>query len=491
MGEGHRHSGAFECQSVVLALSGCQTFPYHDPYDAMGRSTQGHFNAAQKDYLGWWGLSTIAVLQPGQAGTYTIAPLENFGSGTLALKVPAAVDVDGTHGWHYYIEHRQRRGFDSNLPLPDAALNGGLIRLRSGEPLPDHTRLLDTTPDSVRVSSEGTPTLSVHDINNAFDAEDSVLPVGQTFTDPSGLRITAVSAASNGLTVQVSAPYPLEVTQLSVPVTTPLTDIFFQDAAGNIGIGTTNPGLLLHVHGQADDFLRLTRQGQGQAWDLGVGGSLTPGTFFIARSGVSRDFNLAPNGYVGIGAMEPRIKLHLRSEADDMFRLERANQPQTWEVGVGQSLAPGTFFIARSGISRDLNISTSGNVAIGTIDPGTYKLYVNGPAYATGGWGGSSLALKTNLQRLTPTEEEALLAKVRDLALYRYQLKQPDGLKATHLGLIAEEAPEELVDTRRTAMSYGDTIAVLMATLKAQQSRIERLEAQLQALEAQRESSAR
>ncbi len=131
----------------------------------------------------------------------------------------------------------------------------------------------------------------------------------------------------------------------------------------------------------------------------------------------------------------------------------------------------------------------TGNVGIGTWPNPDYRLFINGPAYSTGGWQGSSIHLKTGIERLAPHEEQALLKKVSTLSLYRYRYKQHGDLKTTHLGIIAEEAPDELVDDHHKALSYGDTLAVLLAAVKvqqqqlaAQQTRIERLERQLQPL---------
>ncbi len=135
----------------------------------------------------------------------------------------------------------------------------------------------------------------------------------------------------------------------------------------------------------------------------------------------------------------------------------------------------------RSGSIVDvMRLTATGGVAIGTSDPKTYRLYVNGPAYATGGWQGSSIQLKTNLQRLNAEEERVLLEQIRRLNLYRYHLKQADGLKTTHLGIVAEEAPAVLVDDQRGALSYGDALAVLFAAVKAQQAEIDALKAALQ-----------
>ena len=129
-----------------------------------------------------------------------------------------------------------------------------------------------------------------------------------------------------------------------------------------------------------------------------------------------------------------------------------------------------------------MNIGSSGGVGIGTATLNNYKLNVNGPAYATGGWQGSSIALKTDIHPLSSQEEQTLLTKLANLPLYRYRLKNPDGLKSTHLGVLAEETMSELVDEKRKAVSYGDTLAVLMAGVKAQQKEIESLRAEINKL---------
>jgi len=87
------------------------------------------------------------------------------------------------------------------------------------------------------------------------------------------------------------------------------TNAVFVNNNGNVGIGTANPGLRLHVNGFIDDIIRLSRESQSQAWHIGVGGTGAPGSFFIARAELSRDFNIDSNGNVGIGTAAPTEKL--------------------------------------------------------------------------------------------------------------------------------------------------------------------------------------
>ena len=196
-------------------------------------------------------------------------------------------------------------------------------------------------------------------------------------------------------------------------------------------------------------------------------------------------------GNVGIGTGEPEGKLDVAGVTKTDYLLV---DPQNTTIEGGEIQLSGAggnppwlldvyqdrFRIHSEGEEK-VTITRSGKVGIGTPPEEGYRLYVNGPAYATGGWQGSSIRLKTDIQRLNAQEEQALLAKLTQVPLYRYRLKDPDGLKSTHLGVLAEESPSELVDDRHKAISYSDYLAALLAAVKTQQTQ---LHAQQEKLEA-------
>ena len=103
------HSHAMDCGTQVIGGS-CSSIEYGDTLDTMGSAVPPkHFNAAQKERLGWLNYGTSPPITTVQAdGVYTIDPLEPMGTAPKALKVRTP------GGDWYYIEYRQPIGFDAS-----------------------------------------------------------------------------------------------------------------------------------------------------------------------------------------------------------------------------------------------------------------------------------------------------------------------------------------------------------------------------------------
>jgi len=176
------HSHSLDCGGTTLGTN-CQVVEYGDLFDIMGDVTASHFNAFQKERLGWlnYGISQpITTVTSG--GVYTVTPYES-GFGVKALKVLQSTDaLTGLHTW-YYIEYRQLIGFDAPLAVYPAATTGVLIHSGS-EADPNSSLLLNMNPQ------------------NGF--ENAALGVGESFVDPgSGVSITTKSADASGATVDI------------------------------------------------------------------------------------------------------------------------------------------------------------------------------------------------------------------------------------------------------------------------------------------------
>jgi hypothetical protein len=94
---------------------------------------------------------------------------------------------------------------------------------------------------------------------------------------------------------------------------------------GNVGIGTTSPGLggpprtVLHLYASAQaEMLLNSGAGSGRTWSLNVP---APGTSFrIGRSGVADDVTIDNSGNVGIGTTGPIAKLHIKTWTDQNIK---------------------------------------------------------------------------------------------------------------------------------------------------------------------------
>jgi hypothetical protein len=179
------HSNGLDCGDSVVGTS-CTAIEYGDSIDIMGNSRAIHFNAFQKERLGWLNYNASPPITTVQAsGTYWLDPYEAQTSTPKALKILKSVDpTTGFRTW-YYVEFRQSLGFDSSLSGFTNVLNGVVVHTGS-ESSGNTSYLLDLTPaDSFST-------------NPALDA-------GQSFYDPSaGVTITTVSASSSGASVDVT-----------------------------------------------------------------------------------------------------------------------------------------------------------------------------------------------------------------------------------------------------------------------------------------------
>jgi hypothetical protein len=186
------HSHSMDCGAVSLDANtgNCTTSEYGDIFDMMGGgSNPPHFNAFQKERLGWLnaGVSPplITVNPASGTSTYTIAPLENARDTTpRALKIARGGSCSTTSDW-FYVEARQAKGFDAFLSSNTNVQTGVLVHLVTGG------------------SANGSYLLDMTSATSSWS--DPALVGGAVFTDPvSGLKIAPVSVGSAGATVNVT-----------------------------------------------------------------------------------------------------------------------------------------------------------------------------------------------------------------------------------------------------------------------------------------------
>ena len=137
-------------------------------------------------------------------------------------------------------------------------------------------------------------------------------------------------------------------------------------------------------------------------------------------------------------------------------------------------------------IESDFN--SSGNVGIRTTSPG-YALQVgnlgDGTQARANAWNLlSSREYKRHIQPLSASDYGEILLKLVDTEVVRYVFAY-DEAEVEHIGVIAEDAPPEIVTQDGKALSLSDYSAFLLAAIKAQQEQIEDLRAQVRDLQAQ------
>jgi hypothetical protein len=176
-GFGLDHSHALDCHPVTIKTN-CTMVEYGDTMDIMGGSSPYHFNAFQKERLGWLNDGSSPPIETvTESGTYSIDPYETTGTNPKALKIPI-----GTTGSYYYVEYRMAIGSDAALSSNANVVNGILVHEASASDA-NSSDLLDMTPATTSWS-------------------DPALDAGQSFED-SGHKIT-ISPVSLGSTASVS-----------------------------------------------------------------------------------------------------------------------------------------------------------------------------------------------------------------------------------------------------------------------------------------------
>ncbi len=180
------HSHSLGCRPNVDTGT-CTTSEYGDTLDMMGNNNNfegAHFNAFQKERLGWLGYGSSPSIQTVQSnGTYTIGPYEAQDGTSKALKILKSTS-NGLNTW-YYVEYRQALGFDSFLTNYPNVTNGVVVHLGT-DSSPNSSDLLDMTPATTSWM-------------------DPALDTGLSFTDPSnGTTISTVGVNSTGATIAVT-----------------------------------------------------------------------------------------------------------------------------------------------------------------------------------------------------------------------------------------------------------------------------------------------
>lgn len=307
--------------------------------------------------------------------------------------------------------------------------------------------------------------------------------------------------------------FDVSTTDLSERITfgnTTTNPTFVFGGTGNVGIGTTSPGNLLHVHTNANNqkvFIQtdaingdigLALKNDIQEWLIQTKGSDGDELIFRDELRGATRMVIDISGNVGIGTTAPGSPLEVNgdihtTDADDRIYFGIGTQNEIgrskWasQSNLGLTIESrhtnGEIIFETRDIER-VRISKDGDVGIGTPTPGNILSVVQSSPtdpIADAWTNYSSERWKENIQPI-----DNALAKVKALRGVSFAWKA-DGKH--DIGMIAEEVgeviPEVVVyeDNGKDAQSldYARLVAVLVEAIKEQQKRIEALEAQLDA----------
>lgn len=188
----------------------------------------------------------------------------------------------------------------------------------------------------------------------------------------------------------------------------------FVDATGNVGIGTTSPGVKLDVSGvthSSTGYYGGANYELTAVYDTNVSSALFGSVYnasssaylpvrFIQNNSTTANTRMIidATGNVGIGTTSPGVKL----DVSGALKLSTNSSPTNDNLGsyffdqtnVGPTIAGAQFEVRTNGNNARLRIDGNGNVGIGTTSP-TTKLQVAGTLSCTGDFTGKSFATFT------------------------------------------------------------------------------------------------
>ncbi len=156
---GARHSGSYDCGTNVVG-DNCYFFEMGDIYDVMGGRNPYHFseittgkfhiNSIHKEMMGWADTTiNIGWFNSGNVleisnelnnfGEYTLKPLELPTNGIQVIKTPSFPyqyigEAETAEAKYYYLEFRDKIGFDSDIEQPFVLLHLRAFDLPFDEP---------------------------------------------------------------------------------------------------------------------------------------------------------------------------------------------------------------------------------------------------------------------------------------------------------------------------------------------------------------------
>jgi carboxypeptidase T len=190
-----------------------------------------------------------------------------------------------------------------------------------------------------------------------------------------------VGVANPGYNLRLQSPNSI-VCHTGTPTPLPRLTI---DGAGNVGIGTTQPGTKLEIK-DGDLLFRAAAEDPGdiifqsaagaqkaRIWSQPVAGA----GLYLSSGDNNPDITISAAGNVGIGTTQPGTKLEIK-DGDLLFRAAAedpgdiifqnaagAQKARIWS----QPVAGAGLYLSSGDNNPDITISAAGNVGIGTSDP--------------------------------------------------------------------------------------------------------------------------
>lgn len=168
------------------------------------------------------------------------------------------------------------------------------------------------------------------------------------------------------------------------------------------------------------------------------------------------------NGYVGIGTTSPTSNFHIYDNTVGDYTNNALRVETIYGYATFGALNGGWFHM-------------------GTSLP---QFYFNNPCQANGGFSTySSRDKKQDIRHLTVPEEDSILESLLKIQMSNYRYKDERFSEKVHLGVIAEESPDQILTTDKKAVEMMDYISYAVTAIKSQQRQIRQLQQKVKELE--------
>ncbi len=308
-----------------------------------------------------------------------------------------------------------------------------------------------------------------------FAANDWELTAnGQNSGDPSYFSITDSTAANRPFTVEAGAG----------------ADALYVENGGQIGIGTSQPAVEIHVVDGDTPTFRLDQGPDGgfapQIWDVAgnesnffirdvTNASALP--FRIKPGAPSNSLYVTADGDIGVGTSAPSKRFHMRTEAGSVgFILDKGATNEQWK------------FVSRGDDFQISKVGT-GTVQLEVTDAGAFNIIDNLVMDSNGNVTiqgvlsqNSDVNVKENIQLVNTAE---VLDKVMGLPISVWNYKFDDE-SIKHLGPMAQDFFKQFnlgaTDDKITTI---DTSGVALASIKELGKKLSEKDQEVQSLQAQ------